>query len=58
MNTHEKIVAVFESYLAENEKFEAKGIKASATRSRTSLADLAKLCKQRRSEILDEVKKG
>ncbi len=32
MTQHEQIVAAYESYLAENEKFTAKGVKAAAAR--------------------------
>ena len=34
MTNHETIVVAFETYLAENEKFTAKGVKASAARAR------------------------
>ncbi len=54
MTTHEQIVAQFEVYLAENEKFEDKGVKASASRARKALAEIAKLCKVRRAEIQEE----
>lgn len=54
-STHESIVAAFESYLKENEKFEGKGVAAAGTRARASLGDIAKLAKARRAEI-QEVK--
>ena len=34
-----------------SQRFEEKGIKASGTRARKALAELSKLCKERRSEI-------
>ena len=43
-----------ETYLAENEKFAEKGVKASATRARKALQELGKLIKTRRKEILEE----
>ena len=51
MSTHENIVAAFEAYLLENEKFEVKGVKASSARARKALGDLGKLGKSRRAEI-------
>jgi hypothetical protein len=37
-------------YVAESEKFEG-GNKAAGTRARKALAEIAKLCKERRAEI-------
>tara|TARA_A100001011_G_scaffold396744_1_gene495436 strand:- start:1076 stop:1261 length:186 start_codon:yes stop_codon:yes gene_type:complete len=54
MSTTEEIQTQMETYLAENEKFTGKGIKASATRARKALQELGKLIKVRRKEILDE----
>ncbi len=54
MNTHENIVAEFETYLFEIAKFEEKGIKASAARARKALGNLGKLAKSRRAEIQDK----
>lgn len=51
MNSHEQLVAAFEAYLAENEKFQEKGFKAAAARARKQLSLVAKLCKARRAEI-------
>ncbi len=51
MTLHEQIVAQFETYMTESEKFETKGVKASAARSRKALAEIAKLAKERRKEI-------
>lgn len=54
MTTHEEIVAAYEDYLAENAKFEEKGIKASSARARKALGNLQKLGKTRRAEIQDK----
>lgn len=51
MTIHEQIVAEFEAYLAENERFTEKGVKASAARARKALGELGKLAKERRKEI-------
>jgi hypothetical protein len=51
MAIHEDILAAVELYVAESEKFEVKGIKASSSRARGALGDLAKLAKVRRAEI-------
>ena len=51
---HEQIVAAFDAYLAENEKFEVKGVKAAAARARSALGDLGKLAKVRRAEIQEK----
>jgi hypothetical protein len=52
--THLQIKAQMEEYLAENEKFETKGVKASAARARKALGELGKLAKTRRAEIQDK----
>lgn len=57
MKTHDSLVAAFNNYLAENEKFAVKGVKASAARARKALMDVAKLCKDRRAEITAEKEK-
>ena len=54
MTNHDQLVALFETYVQENQKFEEKGVKASASRARKALADIAKLCKARRVEIQDK----
>ena len=54
MALHDDIVAAFNDYLLESEKFEVKGIKASATRARKALGDLGKLAKERRQEIQEK----
>lgn len=51
MTTHEQIVAAYESYIAENEKFSVKGVKAAAARARKALGEIGKLAKARRAEI-------
>ena len=53
--THEQIMTEIQTYSEENSKFVEKGVKASATRARKALANLAKLIKARRKEI-QEVK--
>lgn len=54
MTTHEQIIEQFEAYLAENEKFEEKGVKAASARARKALGELAKLGKARRAEIQEK----
>ena len=54
MSTHNEILVAFETYLAENAKFEEKGIKASSARARKALGNLGKLGKTRRAEIQDK----
>ncbi|MBJ2355749.1 hypothetical protein [Sphaerochaeta sp. S2] len=54
MTIHEQIVAQYETYLAENQKFTEKGVKVSAARARKALAEIAKLAKERRKEIQAE----
>ena len=56
MSTSEQLRAAFEAYEAENSKFVEKGNKAAAGRARKALMELAKLCKARRAEILEEKK--
>ena len=51
MTTHEQIVELFNTYLAENSKFTDKGVKAAAARARKALGELGKLTKVRRAEI-------
>lgn len=51
MASHEDIVKLFEEYTIESNKFESKGVKASATRARKALSEIAKLSKVRRAEI-------
>lgn len=52
--THLQIKALFEEYLAENDKFENNGVKAAAARARKALGELGKLAKTRRAEIQDK----
>ncbi len=54
MTVHEQIVAQYEAYIAENQKFSEKGIKASAARARKALGEMGKLAKERRKEIQEE----
>ena len=53
--THDEIVSAYEDYLAENESFETKNIKAAAARARKALGNLAKLAKFRRAEIQERI---
>jgi hypothetical protein len=55
--THDTLVSLFETYNEENEKFE-KGNKAAGTRARKALSEIAKLCKDRRSEIQNQKNNG
>ena len=48
MSTTEQMKEHFESFIAENEKFTEKGVKASATRAGKALQELSKLIKSRR----------
>ncbi|MBO7615552.1 MAG: hypothetical protein J6T15_07675 [Bacilli bacterium] len=54
MKTNDAIVAAFNAYVEENDKFVNKGVKAAAARARKALLDLAKLAKVRRAEITAE----
>lgn len=54
MSTHEQILELVETYVAENEKFEVKGVKAASARARKALGEIAKLAKNRRAEIQDK----
>ena len=54
MSTTEEIKSQMDIYIAENDKFTDKGVKASATRARKALQELGKLIKARRKEILEE----
>lgn len=53
MTNHENLLSLFDIYVAENDKFENKGVKAAGTRARKALAEIAKLAKERRKEIQD-----
>ena len=54
MATHDAIVEAFNTYLAESENFETKGVKASAARARKALMEITKAAKTRRGEIQDK----
>ena len=51
---HRAIVAAYETYIAENDKFVTKGVKASAARARKALQEMSKGIKERRKEITAE----
>lgn len=53
MTNHENLLSLFETYVAENDKFENKGVKAAGTRARKALAEITKFAKERRKEIQD-----
>ena len=53
MTTQADLAAAYESYMAENTKFEG-GNSAAGTRARKALADLGKAVKARRNEITAE----
>jgi hypothetical protein len=50
MTIHETLLQLVETYTEESEKFEG-GNKSAGTRARKALAEITKLCKERRSEI-------
>jgi len=52
--THLKMKALFEEYLAESDKFENGNVKASAARARKALMEITKAAKVRRVEIQDK----
>jgi hypothetical protein len=54
MSHHDKLLAALETYKAENDKFQVKGVKASAARARKALQEIAGSCKERRKEISAE----
>jgi predicted DNA-binding protein (UPF0278 family) len=51
MTNHENLISLFDTYVAENDKFVNKGVKTAGTRARKALAEIAKLTKERRKEI-------
>jgi GTP cyclohydrolase I len=51
---HDAIVTAFNNYLAENEKFTQKSVKAAAARARKALQEMSKGIKERRKEITAE----
>jgi hypothetical protein len=51
---HDALKTAFETYLAENEKFTHKGVKAAAARARKALQEIGKAVKERRKEITAE----
>ena len=54
MSIHQEIADAFDTYVAESENFETKGVKASAARARKALTEIGKLAKTRRAEIQDQ----
>jgi hypothetical protein len=53
-SNHDIIKRAFETYLAENQKFTEKGVKASAARARKALQEITKAIRERRKEITAE----
>ena len=53
METHLKLKALFDEYVAEQDNFEIKCVKASAARARKALMEISKLTKVRRGETQD-----
>ena len=51
---HDTIKTAYETYIAENEKFTQKGVKAAAARARKALQEMSKGIKERRKEITAE----
>jgi GTP cyclohydrolase I len=51
---HDAIKTAYETYIAENEKFTQKGVKAAAARARKALQEMSKGIKERRKEITAE----
>lgn len=58
MTTTEQIVAAFDAWRSEDEKFTDKGNKAAGTRARKALLELGKLAKARRAEISESKAKA
>lgn len=54
MSNHDTLKEQFEVYMAENEKFTQKGVKAAAARARKALQEMSKCIKERRKEITAE----
>ena len=54
MSTHDEIKTAYESYVAEQEAFETKGVKAAAARARKALGLLGKATNVRRQEIQEK----
>ena len=54
MSAHDTLVEQFAVYLAENAKFEEKGVKAAATRARAALQEIGVAVKSRRKEIIEK----
>ena len=53
-SNHEIIKRAFETYIAENDKFANKGVKAAAARARKALQEMTKSIRERRKEITAE----
>lgn len=53
-DVHKRLKLAFAIYLQEHEKFEVKGVKASAVRARQALNDMKDLIIERRKEIQEK----
>lgn len=53
-DVHEQLKLAFAIYLQETERFEQKGVKASAVRARQALHDMKELIILRRKEIQEK----
>lgn len=53
MTHHKNLVNLFDTYIAENAKFEEKSNKSTGTRVRKVLSEISKVIKERRKEIQD-----
>ena len=51
--TVHQLITLLENAKVDYQKFYAKGNKAAATRLRTSLQDVSKLCKKAREEVIE-----
>lgn len=58
MSTHEQLLEAIKTYEEENRRFEKSGFNTAATRARKALAEIAKLSKERRKEILEARSEG
>ena len=57
MEIHDSLVNLFDVYQTESDKFEL-GNKSAGTRARKALAEISKMCKERRAEIQNKKNEG
>ena len=53
MDYHDSLLNLFDTYIAESEKFK-KGNKSAGTRARKALAEIGKICTMRRKKIQEK----